>query len=169
MKIKTKALATMALLAALSAVAGVWNIYWSPTSRTSLNFIPYSLAGTLFPPFWAGLVGLAGDIAGYLAKPVGAYFPGYSLSAVVTTVIYALFLYNRPVRLWRVACAQLVILLVVSFGLNALWAYINAGTGGAAFYSAARLVKSLIEYPVQVALITCISKYAQRYLKRDEK
>ena len=51
----------------------VWNM------RVGFAFIALALAGMLYGPLAAGLVGAVGDILGMLLFPTGPYFPGFTI------------------------------------------------------------------------------------------
>jgi len=67
----------------------VWNM------RVGFAFIALALAGMLYGPLAAGLVGAVGDILGMLLFPTGPYFPGFTLTAFFMGLIYGLFLYKE--------------------------------------------------------------------------
>lgn len=162
---KTKQLVIMGLLVALAAILGMFTIYVSPTFRmVSFAFLPNSIGSALFGPVPGALMGVATDIVSYFAKPSGGFFPGYTLSAVVTNVIYGLFLYNKPLKLWRVAAAQLLITIVVVFGLNAIWLNMMYGTGGT-YFNYARIISNLVMYPIQVGLIMLFVSLSRKAIK----
>ena len=64
--------------------------------KVGLGFVPVVIAAILYGPATSALVyGLADFIAANLF-PKGAYFPGFTLSAVLMGLIYGIFLYE-----WR--------------------------------------------------------------------
>lgn len=70
--------------------------------KVGLGFVPVVIAAILFGPAASALVyGLADFIAANLF-PKGAYFPGFTLSAVLMGLIYGIFLYE-----WRKKDTQL--------------------------------------------------------------
>ncbi len=71
-----------------------------PALRISFGSIPIYVTGILFGPIAGGLSGAIADLIGYLMNPMGgAYFPGFTLSAVIRGalpgLIYLLVRYNK--------------------------------------------------------------------------
>ncbi len=88
----------------------VWNM------RIGFAFLPIAIAGVLYGPVPAALVGAAGDILGMLLFPSGPYFPGFTLTAALTGAVFGIFLYNKlTVKriIGAVAVNQLVLSLFV--------------------------------------------------------
>lgn len=159
----TRKLAVMGLLVALTALLSCFSIYLSETFRLiSFAYLPGALGSLLYGP-WAGLsMGFAGDFVAYMVKPMGGYFFGYALSAMLQNLIYTLFLYKRPVSLWRVAAAQVLVVVFVSLGLGFVWQQMMTGKTAAEFFVGFRLIKNLVLFPVDTALIFLLGRLAQR-------
>lgn len=93
--------------------------------RIGFAFLPVAISAILFGPFWAGLCYAAGDLLGMaIFSASGGYFPGFTVSAFVTGVLYGLILYKKPITIPRVFLAAFTVLLVVTVGMNTLWLYI---------------------------------------------
>ena len=81
--LKTKNLALIALLIALNVVLSrflsfnVWNL------KIGFTFVSLIFAAYFTGPVGAAIVGGAGDLIGALMFPIGAYFPGFTLTAVL--------------------------------------------------------------------------------------
>jgi len=104
----------------ISAGGGRVSITW--------GFLARSVCGLVGGPITAMVFGFAEDTVSYLIHPSGPYFPGYALTTMLGTLIYALFLYRQKPTVWRVFCAKLCtnILNVV---LGSLWSAILTGQG----------------------------------------
>ena len=94
--IKTKDLVMLALLIGLNIVLSrlvplinVWNM------KISLTFVTLLIAGYLYGPLGGALVGGVGDLIGSLLFPIGAYNPLFTLTAVISGLIFGIFLYNN--------------------------------------------------------------------------
>ena len=93
-----------------------------------------------------------GDLLGSLLFPTGAYFPGFTVTAAITGMIFGLALYKREVRFTTALIAAATNCVVVSFLLNsALISYISGNTYSAML--AARAVQLAVILPVQCAVI----------------
>ena len=73
----------------------VWNM------RVGFAFIALAVAGMLYGPLPAGMVGAAGDVLGMLLFPTGPYFPGFTLTAFLTGAVYGIFLRDTVTTSWR--------------------------------------------------------------------
>jgi ECF transporter S component (folate family) len=43
---------------------------------------------------------------------------------MVGPLIYALFLYNKPVKIWRIVVSTILVTIIVNIGMNTLWLHI---------------------------------------------
>ena len=124
-----RSLAAVAMLLALRIVLGMFANATLPmfgnTVKFSAAFIPIAVAGAMFGPIPAGLVGALGDVLSFLIAPTGgAYFPGFTISGLLTGLIYGFALYNEKLSLPRIAIAWAVNALVVESFMAAYWLYI---------------------------------------------
>lgn len=164
-------LAVSSMLTALNVALGFLTFYPVPTLKASFAFIPLSVAGMLYGPVFGGIVGIAGDIIKFLVTPqsgsFNAYFPGFTISAFLTGVIYGCFLYKQKVTLWRVALAHLTVALFVHVLLNTFWLIVMGATTKS-FWAliSTRAVKNAVLYPFETAIIYGISKALDHILQR---
>ncbi len=163
----TRHLTVMGLLLAIAAVLAMFTTYVTPDFQLfNLAFLPGAVGSMLFGP-WAGLcMGFAGDFIGYIVKPMGAYFPGYALSAMVQNLIYALFFYRRAVTLPRAALAELTIAPVIYLGLNALWLHMMSGKTAGMIFTGERFLRQLVLFPLYTALVYIVGRFAKRLMER---
>ncbi len=99
-----RSLAAVAMLLALRIVLGMFANATLPmfgnTVKFSAAFIPIAVAGAMFGPIPAGLVGALGDVLSFLIAPTGgAYFPGFTISGLLTGLIYGFALYNEKLSI----------------------------------------------------------------------
>ena len=80
-------------------------------------------SGIAFGPAMGAIVGVLTDLLSYLVRPLGAYFPPFTLTAALIGLIPALFFRNcnAPYRFGRILLAVSVEQLVCSALLNTLW------------------------------------------------
>lgn len=132
--------------------------------RIGFGFIPVAVAGIAYGPVWGGICGAVGDILGMLIYPSGAYFPGFTLTAALTGVIFGLILY-RKTSFVRVITASAAVCIILNLLLDTLWLDIMYGSGFIALLPA-RAVKCFINIPIYsifIEIIWCkgISKIPQ--------
>ena len=153
----TQNMAICAMMAALSIVLSyTTSIAITPEIRIGFSGIPNRIVDFLFGPITGAIFGGMMDILKFLIKPSGAFFFGYTLSAMVGSFIYGIFLYKRPFKpykmLLNILIAEILVKLLVNCCLNTLW---SSMMGGKAFMVLLkpRLLKNLIQIPVDTAIL----------------
>lgn len=154
-----------ALFIALNLALSLVRIDVMPGLRMGFGYLTQALTGLLFGPVVAMVTGVLGDEIGYFLRPDGPYFPGYALTALLGGLLYGLFLYHRPLKLWRVAAAKVSVTLVCNVVLNTLWGSMLYG-GSFAVLLPARMIKNVILLPVEVLLLFMVSKIALQVQSR---
>lgn len=148
---RARSLAGAGLLCAVSAVLNQFTIVVSQMLELGFSFLATALSGFLYGPWVAALAGVVMDLCGYLLRPNGGFFIGFTLNELIVGIIYGLWLYKRPVSLARTFCACLTVVIVINFFLTPLW--LNMMYGNAFVLSALRVVKSAIKLPLDTALL----------------
>ena len=156
-----RALVGAAVLAALHLVLNQFTIPVSPVLEVGFDFLTVAVTGYLYGPWVAGLSGFVTDILGYLLRPNGPWFPGFTLSAILLGVVYGLFYYQKPVSVGRIVCAKLCVVLLFNFFLTPLWLHIMYGQAFV-ILTQIRIVKNLIKFPVDAALDWAVLRLASR-------
>ncbi len=155
-------LTVSAMLLALSVILGLFKIPISQVSEIRLQFLPVAMGGMLFGPLYGGIIGGLSDILGYIVRPTGPFFPGFTISAIVQGAIYGIML-KKDQSLKMVMIAQGVDCIVVSMILNPVWLYFMYDMGFAALF-VTRLIKILVMYPVNVILLMVLIKPCKKYI-----
>ena len=97
--------------------------------KLNLGFTPIALCAMLFGPWWTGLVAALGDMLGSLLFPTGPFFPGFTLTAACTGLIFGFCLHGGTPKLWRpLLAAALNCVLVVYLANTAMICYISGST-----------------------------------------
>ena len=159
-----RSLAVVAMLLALRIVLGMFANATLPmfgnTVKLSASFIPIAVTGAMFGPVPAGLVGALGDVLSFVIAPTGgAYFPGFTISGLLTGLIYGLVLYNEKFSLLRIAVAWAVNALVVESFMAAYWLYVlYAQEPSYLFYLSARGISLAVKCVPEILILFAISK-----------
>ena len=126
-KFSPKLLAVMGVLVAMEVIIAQF-VTFRPTQsmKLSLDFIPIVIAGILFGPVPAMIVGLLADILGAFLFPVGPYFPGFTVTAALTGLLYGALLHKSQ-SMPRIAAAVGLQQWVLSLLLNSFWLHILYG------------------------------------------
>ena len=165
--LSVKAIVLLGLMIALNVVLGRLSIQFTPEVRLSVfGFLPIALAGMLMGPLYCGLVGAAGDVVNYVlfTHAYGAYFPGYTLTALLSGLWYGLVLHGKKITWARAVLCILPVILLGEMGLNSVWTYMLYSK---TFWAKLpiRLVTNAIEAPVKIALLLGMSKLLERFPK----
>ena len=121
--------------------------------RIGFGFVPVACTAMLYGPVISGVSYALADFIGISLFPTGGgYFPGFTITALLTGVIYGLFLYNKKKNFLNVTIAVSIICLLLNLGLDTLWLYILYNDGVVAFIPG-RITKALVMIPVQFIII----------------
>lgn len=170
-----RALVFTALMIAVEVVLHRVFSIKTPLVIAHLGFLPIALLAYAYGPWLAAVGGCLAEVIGALLFPIGSFFFGFSVTAFLTGLVFGLFFYRRPVRLWRVAVCVAVIsvaftLLLDSFWLMLLYSKLDLLKDFSAMlsdewfltFAAGRLLKAGILLPVQIVMIFPALKLADR-------
>lgn len=159
-KLSTQQMVLMALLIALNIILVRFaQITLGPTLRITFGFVPIVIMALLFGPIYAGIGAALADFIGAIIFPVGgAYFPGFTLSAILTGVIYGQILYGKRLNMWRILAANCLVIILVQLLLNSLWLTILYDKAFIALITS-KVIKSLAMLPIESAIILMTYKY----------
>lgn len=151
---KLKKIILAGLLLATTIVFNRFMSVKTPIIVISFSYIPVMLSGILLGPWLTMLVSGLADLVGALLFPFGAYFVGYTISALISGLIYGLFLYRKKEIsnkkfILRLILSSLLVLIVCNGVLNTLWIYITTKKAVMAILPT-RVLKQLIMLPIQV-------------------
>jgi len=168
----TKTLSIMSILVAINIVISSLFFPIGESLRIYITFIVYTLAAIISGPI-AGLVwAFVVDIAGFLIHPFGPFFPGYTLTAMLSMFIYGVFFYKQEITLLKIFTAKFFVNFICHVLLNSLWAsilYSNVFY----YYLVKSFIKNLILWPIESIIIFLILKLLLKrlnklnYLKQD--
>lgn len=161
---RTRSLAGAGLLASAGVVLNQFTFAVSQFLEIGISFLAPAAAGFLYGPFVAGLAGVVLDIIGYVLRPNGAYFIGFTLNEFLAGFLYGCVLYKKPVTLPRCLLACMCTALVLNLCLTPLWLHMMYGN--AFVLTSMRLIKNAIQLPVNTLLLYALLRVVQRHAKR---
>ena len=159
----TKVLVVLALLTAMEIILNrflsinAWNI------KIGFSFVPIVIAAIMFGPIQAAIVGGLGDLLGALLFPIGAYFPGFTLTAVCMGIIWGIFL-HKDQGIPRIALSVIINQFILGLVVNTYWISVLYGSPYGPLF-ATRIFQAAILTVVQIAVIYGIAKFAPRFSK----
>ncbi len=117
---KTKNLALMALLIAANVVFSRFLSINTFNLKIGFTFLTVMMAAYILGPAGAMIVGGMGDLIGALLFPIAPFFPGFTLTAVITGFLYSLFI-NKKTSLVKIIIGVTVTELLCSGLMNTFW------------------------------------------------
>lgn len=159
-----KAITLCGMLIALDVVFTRFLSVNTPITRVGFSFIPLAAAAYLYGPVGGALVHGISDVIGAILFPLGPYFPGYTVTAVLIGLAYGLCLRNTC-RFWRIAAA-VTAQTALSLFLTSLWITVTS-TKGAAYMAvlASRLPQAAIMAAVQLLLLPPLLRGMKRLVQ----
>lgn len=119
--------------------------------RVTWGFLARAVCAVVCGPVTALVFGFAEDTVSFLLHPSGPYFPGYALTTMIGTLIYALFLYRTRPTVVRIFLAKLCT-NALNVVLGSLWSAILYSKGYL-YYMTVSFYKNLVMLPVQTAML----------------
>ncbi len=123
----------------------MWNM------KFSFTFLTVALAARYCGIWGAVAVNGIGDFLGAILFPIGAYFPGYTLTAAVVGLIMGLYLSNKCTLL-RVVFCTITHQIICTLFMNTLWISLVYKTPFAVQF-AARLPQAGIMSVLQILIL----------------
>lgn len=189
----TRNLVLCAMMAALAIVlSSTTSFYITNDIKIGFSGLPNRLVDFMFGPVVGCIFGGLMDVIKFFIKPDGAFFPGYTLTAMAGGLIYGIFYYRlqikQPqlttetgwpkVKAWILANTTSILLILIAnvlvkficnIGLNTLWSSMFTGKAWIALIPT-RVTKNLIQIPVDTVLHFVLLKIfcqLKRYLLPD--
>ena len=132
--------------------------------RIGFGFLPIAVLAILYGPVVAAVGYALADLIGAWLLPTGQFFPGFTVSAILTGLIFGWVLYKKEVTLARALLASALVCLVVNLLLNTWWLTFIIGKGFTVLL-ASRAVKELVAIPVMAVLIVLVDRYVLKNVK----
>ena len=155
-------LASLAMLTALEVILSrLVPVVSSQQIKVSFAFVPVAIAAYLYGIKGGALVAGISDVIGALMFPVGEFFPGFSLTAILEGVCFGIFLGKlfdgKTNDFVRSVIPVTIIQVFLSLGLNTFWIsymYHSPYLG----VLAPRIVQTLVMIAVQSVVIPLFIK-----------
>jgi len=157
---KLKDVRTLTMTAMLVAIGILLGFFKIPiTELIEIRFIalPIAIAGALFGPGLGAVVGILIDVGAFIVKPTGPYFPGFTISAAISGILFGLMLYKKEMGVKRILLTQVVYTLIIGLVVNSINLSMLYGTGVLVLVSA-RLLKEIVMIPINAFLLFLVLK-----------
>jgi ECF transporter S component (folate family) len=158
--------------------------------RISFGYVPVMLGATILGPDYTVAITVVADIIGATLFPMGAFYPGFTLSALLMGLIHGLFLYNTKTDkqyLIRLILSTFCVTLSNDFILNTFWLLVTIRKDLIVFstvtiddivqfivdvkkifvpWVSVRVITNLIRFPVEVVTMFFLKKALQPVINR---
>ena len=159
---KTRTLTTTGLLLAVQIVLGSYGtIEVTDSLKISLSHLALAPTAIFFGPVVASMQGALSDIVGYLIKPTGPYFPGFTLATLLLGLIYGLSLYRTRHTMPRIVLTRIAVMVLVNLLLNTVCLVMLYGPSRQATFPV-RLVKNIVQLPFDCILLYSVCNIVRR-------
>lgn len=159
---RTQTLTTVGVLLAIQTLLSSFGVFQLTESvKISLAHLALAPTAMLFGPVAAGIQGALSDFLGYLLRPSGPYFPGFTLTALLGGVIYGMLLYKTKRTFWQIICARLLIVVFVNIYLNTVFLSMLYGPSQWAALPL-RAVKNFLQLPIDCILLGAVCRAIAR-------
>ncbi|SFB68459.1 folate family ECF transporter S component [Butyrivibrio sp. YAB3001] len=162
---ETKVLTFCGMMGALAIVLGyVATIKFGPYIRIGFSGLPNQVVDYLFGPWIGAIFGGTMDIIKWFVSGDGDFFPGFTITAMLGAIIYGLFIYNKPLKLWRIIAAQVSVKIVCNIILNTLWLNLLYSKAILAILPG-RIVSNAVMLPIDVIIMYLLLQVVSKTIK----
>ena len=125
----TYTICVCSIMVAAYVVLDMFQLQLAPQIVVSFSYIPIAIAGWMFGIVPAMIVGGVSDIMSFLIKPTGAFFPGFTITAILTGFVFGAVLYKSKGKfIWiNSILSKTLITILLNIGLNTLWTSMLTG------------------------------------------
>ena len=149
------------LLAVQMALSSYGSLRLSESLWISLGHLALAPTAMLFGPVVAAAQAALSDILSFLIRPSGPYFPGFTLSALLSGLIYGVALYKTRASVWQIALSRAAIVLLLNILLNTAFLAMLYGPAQWAAMPA-RALRSCLQFPVDCLLLAVVLRIVRR-------
>lgn len=163
-KFNTKDLVLISLLIGLNVVLSrflsinAWNI------KIGFTFLTIYVAAYIYGPIGGMLVGGLGDLIGSLLFPTGPYFPGFTITCILTGLLYGLYL-KKHNDYFHIVFACLINEFTINLLINTFWIHIVYDANYLVLLST-RIIQAIIKTIVGVVSISILAKVMPSFERR---
>ena len=161
-----------AILLALLIVLSRFLSIKTPVLVISFAYVPIMMAAILLGPKYSTLIAALGDLIGAILFPFGTYFPGFTISAGLSGLIYGIFLYqktneqiNSKTFLMKLIISNLLVLGIIEIFLVSFWIKLLYDKAYL-LVLADRVLAQVIMFPIRIISIFALTKFLQPFLNQ---
>lgn len=159
---KTGTLTTTGILLAMQMILSSYGtIEVTDSLKISLAHLALAPTAVFFGPVVAGMQGALSDILGFLLKPTGPYFPGFTITAMSLGLVYGVSLYKTKHTMPRIIVTRVIVMVFINLLLNTVFLTMLYGPSRLATLPV-RAMKNLIQLPFDCILLMAVCNTLKR-------
>lgn len=159
-----QSLVAMATLVAMEIVLSRMLSYSVWDMKIGFAFLPVVIAAIVLGPVRAAIVAALADFLGATLFPIGAYFPGFTLTAALVGLLYGLFLHKEQ-PFWKILVSVSIHQLILSLLLNTYWISVLYDSPFSPLL-VTRLLQSAAMIPVELLVIGLMVKTLGNFMRK---
>lgn len=163
-RFKTKDYCLLAILIGLNVVLSRFLSINAWDMKIGFTFLTIYVAAYIYGPIGGILVGGLGDLVGSLLFPTGPYFPGFTVTAILTGILYGLLLKENG-KTTNIVLACLINEFIINLLVNTYWIHVLYNANYVVLLST-RVFQAIIKCIVGIITITLLSKVMPRFERR---
>ena len=164
---KVKKLVIVALLIALHIVLKTYvSIDITDKIRINPSFLVIAINGALFGPLTAGLSGVIVDFISLAIKPMGGYFPGFTITAFLSGAVYGFFLHREKISIINILLAAGIVTFFNNLILNTFWLQLLTGVPFSVNFKIRLPIEGILFIIKSVVLVTVFPRLIKE-VKRE--
>lgn len=162
-----KNLCIVSILMAFRLVVGLFSIKLSAYMVIGFGFLVYLVVGTMFGPIVSILFGFFSDILHFFIFPSGgaSFHLGFTLSSILSVLVYGVFLYKFKLSIVRVVICQIVHDVFIFWILNTVWLSQMYFKNNFLKAFSLRFPKEIGKLPVNCILAVIVAVILKRFFK----
>ena len=175
---KLKKIILSGIMLALLIVLNRFVSIKTPLLVISFSYVPIMMSAIWLGPKYSTLIAALGDFIGAILFPFGTYFPGFTLTAGLSGLVYGIFLYKNPEEkveskkfIIKLIVSNLLVLGIIEIFIVSIWLNILYGKAYLVVVST-RVVTQVIMLPIRVITIFFLEKITRpivnKYLYEGE-
>ena len=157
----TKTLTTLAILMAMEIVLTRFLSIWAWNIRIGFGFVPIVIAAMLYGPTAAALLAGVSDVLGALMFPTGPFFPGFTLTAVLTGLTFG-FLLHKKQSIVNIVLSVGIVQFILGLLVNTYWISVLYSSPFVPLLTT-RVVQSASLFIVQIVTIRLLAELPKRF------
>ena len=134
----------------------------------SFTYLFMTLIGIIYGPIYGFLIGTLSDTLGFFVNSSGYFFPGYTLQAALTGMIYGLFFYKTKINFSKVLLCRLIVNIFMNVVLGSIcytMVFTNFKWFGSDFNSFLKSYINLLSLPKNILYLLPQSLFLFYFIK----